>query len=107
MVERNKHPVLAALILAAGYSSRMCRFKALLPMGGENAIARVIGTFRHAGINRLLLCQSLGTPVAKLFRIGQDYGCVNIIEEEGERICVRLINGRPADLQDRALRNNP
>jgi len=47
------HPVLAAVILAAGYSSRMGRFKALLPMGGESVIARVVGSFRHAGIKRI------------------------------------------------------
>jgi probable phosphoglycerate mutase len=34
----------------------------------------------HAGVNRLLLCHILGMPVANLFRIGQDYGCINIIQ---------------------------
>lgn len=46
-------PVLAALILAAGYSSRMGRFKALLPMGGESVIANVVRSFRQAGIERI------------------------------------------------------
>lgn len=46
-------PVLAALILAAGASSRMGRCKALLPMDGAPAIARVVHTFREAGIERI------------------------------------------------------
>ena len=53
MSERQQRPVLAALILAGGYSSRMGRFKALLPMCSESIIARVIGTFRLAGIERI------------------------------------------------------
>lgn len=53
MPESSPPPVLAALILAAGYSSRMGRFKALLPLDGESAIARVVGTFRQAGIERI------------------------------------------------------
>lgn len=33
----------------------------------------------HAGVNRLLLCYILGMPFANLFRIVQDYGCLNVI----------------------------
>lgn len=33
----------------------------------------------HAGTNRLLLCHFLGMPLENLFRIAQDYGCVNIL----------------------------
>ena len=50
----NENPTkLAALILAAGYSSRMGRSKPLLPFGGQTALARVIGSFRQAGIDRI------------------------------------------------------
>ncbi len=46
----------AAMILAAGYSKRMGRPKALLPLpGGETVISRVIGAFRSIGIERLLV----------------------------------------------------
>ena len=47
MGKRNK---IAALILAAGYSSRMVDFKTLLTLGGVKVIERVIHTFREAGI---------------------------------------------------------
>ncbi len=43
-------PVLAALILAAGYSSRMGHFKPLLPLGGKTAVEWIVATFRSAGI---------------------------------------------------------
>lgn len=46
-------PVFAALILAAGSSSRMGRCKALLPMDGESVMARVVRTFRQAGIEKV------------------------------------------------------
>ncbi|MBS1227473.1 MAG: alpha-ribazole phosphatase [Proteobacteria bacterium] len=53
----------------------------------------------HAGVNRLLLCHLLARPVASLFGIAQDYGCVNVIEHGAQGFCVSLINGRPADLR--------
>lgn len=48
-----RSPKLAALILAAGYSSRMGRAKALLPFGGQTVLARVVRSFRQAGIDRI------------------------------------------------------
>ncbi|NLT96489.1 MAG: alpha-ribazole phosphatase [Clostridia bacterium] len=33
----------------------------------------------HAGINRVLICHVLGLPLDNLFRISQDYGCLNVI----------------------------
>ncbi len=41
---------IAAIILAAGYSSRMGCFKPLLPLGGTTVLERVITLFREAGI---------------------------------------------------------
>lgn len=41
---------LVALILAAGYSSRMGDFKPLLPMAGEPVIARAVHSFRAGGV---------------------------------------------------------
>jgi molybdenum cofactor cytidylyltransferase len=40
----------SALILCGGRSSRMGDFKALLPLGGDTVIERVIRLFREAGI---------------------------------------------------------
>ncbi|RPJ45469.1 MAG: hypothetical protein EHM19_05345, partial [Candidatus Latescibacterota bacterium] len=44
-------PPIAAIILAAGASSRMGRPKALLPLGGRTCLERVIGTCRGAGLS--------------------------------------------------------
>lgn len=33
----------------------------------------------HAGMNRVILCHMLGMPVENLFKLGQDYGCLNLI----------------------------
>jgi alpha-ribazole phosphatase len=33
----------------------------------------------HSGVNRVLLCRILDIPLTNLFRIDQDYGCLNIL----------------------------
>jgi alpha-ribazole phosphatase len=38
----------------------------------------------HAGVNRVILCHLLGMPVGNVLRLGQDYGCLNLIESDGE-----------------------
>jgi alpha-ribazole phosphatase len=47
----------------------------------------------HAGVNRLLLCHMLGMPLANIFRIAQDYGCLNLIQCGSTGYQVKLING--------------
>ena len=34
----------------------------------------------HAGVNRVLLCKLTGMPLENLFRIEQNYGCLNVIK---------------------------
>ncbi len=48
----------------------------------------------HAGVNRLLLTQLLGMPLENMFRLGQDYACVNILAGENGNYRVMLLNGR-------------
>ncbi len=59
---------------------------------GSNGNVLLVG---HAGVNRLILCSVLGIPVGKLHGIGQDYGCVNIIEYGPDRARVQLVNYVP------------
>lgn len=47
----------------------------------------------HAGANRALLCALLDLPLAGLFSLDQDYGCVNVIEINGSRVSVTLPSG--------------
>jgi alpha-ribazole phosphatase len=56
---------------------------------GENVL--VVG---HGGMNRVLLLDAIGAPLASLFNIEQKYGCLNIVDyyEDG-RAVVNLLNG--------------
>ncbi len=50
----------------------------------------------HAGVNRLLLCSILGMPLVNLFKIRQDYGCLNMIScNHNTNYQVKLLNFRP------------
>jgi alpha-ribazole phosphatase len=47
----------------------------------------------HAGVNRVLLSTALGLPLDYLFRLDQNYGCLNIIDYFPDLAVVRLVNG--------------
>jgi alpha-ribazole phosphatase/probable phosphoglycerate mutase len=47
----------------------------------------------HAGVNRVILCDALSLPLQHLFRLDQNYGCLNIIDYFPDFTVVRLING--------------
>ncbi|MGO8877972.1 MAG: alpha-ribazole phosphatase [Desulfomonilaceae bacterium] len=49
----------------------------------------------HAGVNRVILCHALGMPLANLFRICQDYGCMNILELSGSSLRLKAMNMLP------------
>jgi len=49
----------------------------------------------HAGVNRLLLCNILGMPLANLFKIRQDYGCLNSITCTNFSYQLKLVNFQP------------
>jgi probable phosphoglycerate mutase len=61
----------------------------------------------HAGVNRLILCEALGIPLANMFRIQQDYGCLNVISFDGERTNVRLVNYTPWGVASPATQRKP
>lgn len=46
---------IAAVILSAGYSSRMGKFKPLLPIGEKAAVERIADSFKSAGIDTILV----------------------------------------------------
>jgi broad specificity phosphatase PhoE len=46
----------------------------------------------HGGVNRVLLCRILGMPLENLFRLGQDYGCVNVVQAGRDGLCVEAMN---------------
>jgi alpha-ribazole phosphatase len=47
----------------------------------------------HAGINRVILSEALGLSLAHLFRLDQNYGCLNIVDYFPDLAVVRLVNG--------------
>jgi alpha-ribazole phosphatase/probable phosphoglycerate mutase len=47
----------------------------------------------HAGVNRVILSQALGLSLDYLFRLDQNYGCLNVIDYFPDMAVVRLING--------------
>jgi len=71
--------------------ARVDRVLAEIVAGSEGNVL-VVG---HAGVNRLILCSALGIPVRNLHSIGQDYGCVNIIEYGPDQTRVQLMNYIP------------
>lgn len=46
----------------------------------------------HAGVNRLILCHVLGMPMENIFRISQDYGCLNLISYTNQKYRVKVLN---------------
>lgn len=49
----------------------------------------------HGGVNRMILCYLLDVSVGGLFRIAQEYGCLNIIDNEKDPIQIVSMNIRP------------
>lgn len=46
----------------------------------------------HAGVNRVLLCRLLGLPLQDLFKLGQNYACVNLIRRRESGYVVETVN---------------
>jgi broad specificity phosphatase PhoE len=48
----------------------------------------------HGGVNRIVLLNAIGAPLAGMFNIEQTYGCLNIIDYYADgRATVKLLNG--------------
>lgn len=48
----------------------------------------------HGGVNRIILLDVIGAPLANMFNIEQSYGCLNIIDYYADgRATVKLLNG--------------
>jgi probable phosphoglycerate mutase len=55
----------------------------------------------HAGVNRVILCHILGMPLSNLFRLGQDYGALNIIDYGRKVSRILALNLQSRDFQIR------
>jgi probable phosphoglycerate mutase len=79
-----------------GESFADCRIRVMDALRGilQEAQGNIL-VVGHAGVNRLILCDVLGVPVANLHSIGQDYGCLNIVEFSATRTRIKLLNYTP------------
>jgi alpha-ribazole phosphatase len=63
----------------------------------ENILSRQEGrdflVVGHGAVNRVILCNALGLDLKRMFRLHQDYGCLNIIDYYSDSTIVRLLNG--------------
>ncbi|WP_434510226.1 alpha-ribazole phosphatase [Desulfitobacterium sp. AusDCA] len=46
----------------------------------------------HAGVNRVILAHALGLPLRNIFKLKQEYGCLNVISFDGKTLCVEKMN---------------
>jgi probable phosphoglycerate mutase len=46
----------------------------------------------HSGVNKVIICHILGMPLENLFRIRQDYACMNIIDIDNHGMRLRKMN---------------
>ena len=52
-----------------------------------------IAIVAHGAVNRVILSHALGLDLSRMFRIQQDYGCLNIVDYFQDNTLVRLMNG--------------
>jgi broad specificity phosphatase PhoE len=73
---------------------------AFMNMVADNKGGRVC-VVAHAGVNRVIMAKLMGAPLDRVFRLGQDYACLNIIDvfEDGLPL-IQNLNLPPAPAQD-------
>lgn len=60
----------------------------------------------HAGVNRVVLCHVLGLPLGRLFHLGQDHGCLNVIRWGAAGPVLRCLNLSPENTLPDPRRND-
>lgn len=58
-------------------------------VAGSSGNLLIVG---HAGVNKVIICHILGMPLENLFRICQDYGCMNVINFDGNGMRLQKMN---------------
>ncbi|KJR42608.1 Phosphoglycerate mutase [Candidatus Magnetoovum chiemensis] len=51
-----------------------------------------IAIVAHGGINRVIICDIIGIPLENIFRVEQDFACINIFEFYDDVPVAKLIN---------------
>jgi alpha-ribazole phosphatase len=55
---------------------------------------RHLAVVAHGGVNRVLLAEALGLPLANVLRLAQDYACWNLLEYRREGAVLHALNQR-------------
>ncbi len=55
----------------------------------------------HGGVNRVILARLLGAPLDRVFRIGQEYACLNVIDVYGDGVPVVKLVNQPVEKKER------
>jgi len=79
-MKKNK---IAAIIIAAGYSSRMDGFKPLLKFGNDTAVERVVSAYQAAGVDQIILV--MGYQAEKIIPYFKNTSVQGIINENFEQ----------------------
>jgi len=70
-------------------------WRRLLPFVEEiKKIRKNIVVVSHGTINRIIVGEIFNLPSSFLISIAQDYGGINIVETDGKRYVLRMLNGR-------------
>jgi molybdenum cofactor cytidylyltransferase len=73
---------MSAVILAAGFSSRMGNLKALLPLGEKSILAHVVTLFKRAGITDMRVV--VGYRAAELMPVIKELGAIPVFNPQYE-----------------------
>jgi broad specificity phosphatase PhoE len=89
MEDQGGHPPPQGESFGQAQKRSMARLRKII----EESKGRTIAVVAHAGIIRIMLFSLLGFRLTRLFRFGQDYGCINIVDiyEDGN-VTLNLLN---------------
>ncbi|MBI4799070.1 MAG: histidine phosphatase family protein [Desulfarculus sp.] len=68
-------------------------------MVGDNTGGSIC-VISHAGVNRVFLAKVLGAPLERIFRIEQEYACLNIIDVYADGVPVVKLMNQPPNLEE-------
>jgi broad specificity phosphatase PhoE len=75
------------------FTAMTLRVREALAAIRRNHAGHVVAVVSHAGVNRIALADALDLPLSRIFRLHQDYGCVNVIDYLDDEPVVHLVNG--------------
>ena len=94
----SSHPDISAIILAAGFSSRMGGLKPLLPLGKMTVLARTLDLFKKAGISNITVV--VGYRHVELLPLIQKLGAHAVVNPDYKKGMLSSIKAGIRDLSE-------